>query len=130
LPFVHIGVGNATCDEDLLEGLEIGEGFFGGVEVGFGDDLHERSAGAVEVDEGGVGEVGGLGDIFLKVNAVEFDDLAGVRDVFLGVLGVVVIVEGDAAAETERKVHLGDLVILRHVGVEVIFPVPDNGGRG
>lgn len=114
----------------MLEGFEVGEGFFGGGDVGFGNNLHERSSGAIEIDEGGVGEVGGFGDVFFEVDAVEFDGLAGVGDVFLRVLGVIVIVEGDAAAETEGEVHLGDLVVLGHVGVEVVLPVPDDGGRG
>ena len=130
MPLVHIGVGDASGDEDLLKGLEVGEGFLGRLDVRLGDDLHERGAGAVEIDEGGVGEVGGFGDIFLEVDAVEFDDLAGVLDVFLSVLGIVVIVERDAAAEAEGEVHLGDLIVLGHVGVEVVLPVPDDGRRG
>lgn len=31
LAFFHVGVGDASGDEDLLEGFEVGEGFFGGV---------------------------------------------------------------------------------------------------
>ena len=129
LSFVHVGVGNATGDEDLLEGLEIGEGFFGGLNIWLGDDLHEGSAGAIEVDESGIGEVGRFGDVFLKVDAVEFDSFPGVLDAFLGIFWVVVVVKGDAAAEAEGEVHLGDLVVLRHVRVEVVLPIPDNDGR-
>ena len=40
------------------------------------------------------------------------------------------IVERDAAAEAEGEVHLGDLVVLGHVGVEVVLTIPDDGGRG
>ena len=72
----------------------------------------------------------GFGNVFLEVDAVECHGLAGILDPFLGVLGVVVIVEGNAAAEAEGKVHLGDLVVLWHVGVEVVLPIPNDGGRG
>ena len=29
LSFFHIGIGDVAVDEDLLEGLDVGEGFFG-----------------------------------------------------------------------------------------------------
>ena len=38
-------------------------------------------------------------------------------------------VKGNAAAETERKIHLGDLVVLGHVGVEVVLAIPNDRGR-
>lgn len=64
------------------------------------------------------------------MDAIEFDDLTRILDLFLGIFGVVMIVERDPATEAERQIHLGDLVILGHVGVEVVLPVPDDGGRG
>lgn len=68
--------------------------------------------------------MGGFCDVFFEVDAVEADDFVGVFDVFAGIGGVAVVEEGDAAAETEGEVHLGGLVVFRHVWVEVIFPVP------
>ncbi len=130
LAFFHVGIADAAIDEDLAEGGQIGEGFFGGVDVGVGDDLHQRGAGAVEVDGGEFVVVGGFGDVFFEVDAGEFDDFAGVGDVFLDVLGVGEVIEGDAAADAEGEIKLGDLVVLRHVGVEVVFAVPLDDGWG
>lgn len=42
--------------------------------------------------------MGGFCDILFKVDAVEHDDFAWVFDLFLGVFGVVMIVERDSAA--------------------------------
>ena len=64
------------------------------------------------------------------MNPVEFHDLAGIDDIFLSVLGIGVRVERHPATEAERKIHLSDLVVLGHVGVEVVFPVPNDSGRG
>lgn len=74
--------------------------------------------------------MGGFGDVFFEVDAVKLDDFTGVGDVFLGVFGVVMVVEGDAAVEAEGEVHLGDLVVFGHVWVEVVLPIPDDGGWG
>lgn len=51
LAFFHIGIGDATLDEDHLQGAEVGEGFLGGFEVGLADDFHEWGASAIEIDE-------------------------------------------------------------------------------
>jgi hypothetical protein len=125
LALFHVGVADAAVDEDLLERGEIGEGFLGGGDVGFADDFHERGAGAVEVDAAGaVVEVERFGDVFLEVNADEADGFVGDEGgVFLRVLGIGEEVERDGAAEAEGLVVLGDLVILRHVRVEIIFAV-------
>ncbi len=74
--------------------------------------------------------MGGFGDVFFEVDAVELDNFTGGFDVFLGVFWVVVIVEGDASAEAEGEVHLGNLVVFRHVWVEVVFTIPEDGGWG
>ena len=129
LALFHIGVGDVAVDEDSLESLDVGEGFFGGIEVGLGDNLHEGRSSPIEVDQRVVGEVGGLGYVFLEVNTVEADYFTRVGDVFLIVLGVVVVVERHAAIETEGEVHLGGLVVLGHVGVEVVLAIP-SGDRG
>ena len=107
LAFFHVSIGDSSGDEDLLEGFDVGKGFFSGFDLGFGDDFHEGGAGAVEVDEGGFFEVGGFGDIFFEMDASEADDLAGVDDIFLVIFGVVVGVEGDASAEAEGGDRVG-----------------------
>ena len=64
-----------------------------------------------------------LGDVLLEVDAGEADFLVFGGDGFLGVLGVGEVVEGDSAAEAEGQIVLADLVVLRHVGVEVVFAI-------
>lgn len=68
--------------------------------------------------------MGGLGDVFFEVDAIEADALVGSGDGFLRVRGVAVIVEGDIAADAKGEIHLRGLVVFRHVGVEVVFPIP------
>jgi len=123
LSLLHVGVADLAVDEDLAEGGEVGEGLLGRGDVGLGDDLHERGAGAVEVDAAGALEVEALGDVLLKVDAGETDDLAGGGDALLGVFGIGCVVQRDTAAEAERLVILRDLVVLRHVRVVVVLPV-------
>ena len=107
-----------------MQRAQVGEGFLAGLEVGFGDDFHERGAGAVEVDERRVAEVGGFGDVLLEVDAVEADDLVGVGDVFAAIRGITMIIERDTAADAERQVHLRRLIVLGHVRIEIILAVP------
>ena len=64
------------------------------------------------------------------MDAIEFNDLAWLLNLFLSILGVVMIVEWDAAAEAEWQIHLGDLVILGHVRVEVVLAIPNHCRRG
>lgn len=63
------------------------------------------------------------------MDAVELHHLAGILDALLSVLGIVVIVKRNAAAEAQRQIHLSDLVILGHVGIKVVLAIPDHGGR-
>ena len=58
------------------------------------------------------------------MDAGEADFPARVGDVFLVIPGVVVIGEGHRSAETERQIKLRDLVVLGHVRIEVVLPVP------
>src|SRR5690606_14033948 len=61
LPFFHVGIGDAAVDEDLPERVEVGDGLLGGIDLRFGDDLHQGRPGAVEVDGGVGGVVGRFG---------------------------------------------------------------------
>ena len=124
LAFFHVSIAHAAVDEDLAEGGEVGKGFLGAVDVGLTDDLHQRGAGAIEVDGGEALVVGAFGHVFFQMDAGELHDLAGIGDAFLRILRIGQIIERNAAAEAERQIKLGDLVVLRHVGVEVVLPVP------
>ena len=123
MAFFHVGVADAAIDHDLLQHGEVGEGFLGRGDIGFADDFHERRAGTIEVDAGGGFHVETFGDIFFEVDACEAGFFILRGDGFLGVLGIREIVERDGAAEAERQIVLADLVVLRHVGVEIIFAV-------
>ena len=123
LAFFHVGVADAAVDHHLLENGEVGEGFFGRGDVSLSHDLHERRAGAVEVDAGGGFHVETFRDILLEVDADEAGFFVFGCDGFLGVLRVGEIVERDGTAEAERQIVLADLVVLRHVRVEIIFAV-------
>ena len=123
LAFFHVGVADAAVDHDLLEDGQVGKGFLGTGDLGFADDLHEGRAGAVEINAGGCFEVETFGHIFLEVDAGEADILVLGGDGFLGVRRIGQVVEGDGAAEAEGQIVLADLVVLRHVGVEIVFPV-------
>ncbi len=107
-------------DHRLLERREIGKGLVGALQRGVGHDFHERRAGAVVVDERLVREVVELADVFLEVDAGERDRLVLAHDVArrTGQLDL------DAAAEAEGLVVLGELIVLRRVRVEIVFPVP------
>ena len=85
----------------------------GGGDIGFGDDFHERSAAAVEVHAGMGGVVVDLGGILLEVDVVDADEL--LRSVRADDL--------HASADAKRISVFRDLVVLRHVGVEVVLAV-------
>ena len=107
----------------MPERREVGEGLFGRGDVGLGNDLHERGAGAVEINAAGCLEVEALGHILLQMDAGEADRLAGRRDRLLHILRVGRFVQRNAATEAERLVILGDLIVLRHVRVVVVLAV-------
>ena len=93
----------------------------GGVEVRRGDDLDERSAGSVDVDERAVGtgdaalgtaHVHVLRRVLLEMRPDDADlELAVGRR------------QRHVPVHAERLVVLGDLVALRQVGIEVVLPM-------
>jgi hypothetical protein len=84
------------------------------VEIGFADDLDQRRATAVEVDEGGAG----------AVDAPRLGDVDQLRGVLLHVDAVDAHV-AQAAVASKRNVVLTDLVGLRVVRIEVVLAVED-----
>ena len=120
--FFHLHVADAKRQQRAPQRLEVGDRFLRAMELGLGDALHERHAGAIEVDQ--------------RVRAARDAPVArtGVRR-FAGIL-----LEVDArepalvrravlepvlhdAAKRERHVVLRNLIIFRHVRIEVIFAV-------
>ena len=80
-----------------------------GAQVGSADDLDQRRADSVEVDEAALVRVHALAGVLLEVDALE--------------LAVAIAVDGNATADAERLVELADLVALRQVGIEVVLAV-------
>ena len=64
-----------------------------------------------------------LRNVFLKVDAHEMHFLVGRGDVFLCVFRIGEIVQWDAAIRAKRHVVLRNLVILRHVRIEIVFTI-------
>ena len=98
---LHVAVGDAEGEPDSAQLLREAARLLGRADVGLAHELHERRAGAVEVDE----RVGGAGEAAL--GAADVDHLAGVlfevdaRDADaggVGVLGVVDDVEAPSRA--------------------------------
>ena len=114
---LHPAVRRAGGDEDRPQLVDVAAGLLGAADVGLRDDLDERHAGAVVVDERVVGavdpaapaDVGRLAGVLFDVGADDSDDRA------VGQL--------DSTADVDRLVVLADLVVLRHVGIEVVLPV-------
>ena len=90
----------------------------GRAQVGLGDDLDQRRAAAVEVDDRELG----------AVDAPALADVDQLRRVLLEVHAVDAHA-GELAAAAERLVVLGDLVALRQVGIEVVLAVEDRARR-
>ena len=115
---LHVHVGDAEHAHRGAQQPQPLAGGLGGAQVGLGDDLRERGAAAVEVDDRGIGAVdapGGadvheLGGVLLEVHAV---------DAHLP----------ESPAKAERQVVLGDLVALGKVGVEVVLAMEDRPRR-
>src|SRR5581483_6979512 len=126
-PFLHLGVRDPELDDCLPEQPQEPRRLLGRPDVRLGDDLDERRAAAVEVDEGagraddpaaGAGDVDGSRRVLLEVRSNDAD----------GVIAPVVR-DDEAPAGAERRVVLGDLVPLGQVRIEVVLPVEDGARR-
>ncbi len=116
-PF-HVGVGGTDRAEQQLELLGVAPRLLGGPDLRFGDDLHERGARPVEVDEADLAPVrihpvDELGRVLLQVCP---GDRHGERPI-----GGV---EGEPAARGQRQLVLADLVALGEVRIEVVLAIP------
>ena len=87
-PLLHLGVGDPELDDRLPQQLQEAARVLGGVDVGAGDDLDERRAAAVEVDERVVGAADPAGApadmrrlrrVLLEVRADDPDLVVAVR---------------------------------------------------
>jgi hypothetical protein len=113
---LHLGVGGAGGEQDGPQLVDVGLGLLGMTDVGATHDLDQRHAGAVVVDEGVVGAVDAAAATGVAVLAGVLLDV-GPFDADAGAVGEV-----EPAVDVDRTVELGDLVVLRHVRVEVVLP--------
>ena len=93
-----------------MQGLEIGHRFLGTAHVGLAHDFDERHGGAVEVEIAVVAFV----DVFARVG---FHVDAGNADA----LGLAADVDVQMPEFAQRALELRNLVVVRHVGVEVVL---------
>ncbi len=125
---LHLHVADAQRAQQVAQRRDVRLGHLRGVPPRprdrLGDDLDERDAGAVVVDEGVVGAVdatGGaaqvrrLAGVLLHVGALDLDPER--QDALVGL-----DVDVEPAVEADRLVVLRRLEVLRHVRVEVVLP--------
>ena len=116
---LHHALGHAKEAAEIAQFLREGHHLIGAVEVGRGDDLEQRRAGAIEIDQASVvvetaGQlVAQLAGVLLQVRADDADALgaAGHRQI-------------EEAVAAQRLVVLADLIALGQVGIEVVLAIP------
>ena len=116
-PRLHVPVADAEVPQDGPEASQVLGGLPRGPEVRPRDDLHERHARPVVVDQARARRfehaalVRELADVLFQVEALDADPPGRAVDLDLqpAVLG-------------QRRLVLADLVVLRHVGIEVVLP--------
>src|SRR4051794_17624230 len=120
---LHPYVGNPQSAEEVPQLGDVGACDSGGAVAGAGhgprDDLDERDAGAVVVHQrvrstvdpsGRSADVEGLPGVLLEMHALD-----------LHAVGLSLQLDVEVAVDAERLVVLRDLVVLRHVGIEVVL---------
>ncbi len=117
---LHVAVAGAEVAQDGAQLLHVGRRLVRRAHVGEGDDLHQRRAGAVEVDVGGVRVevVDRLAGVLLQVQPLDPHREAG----------AVVALHLDLALADDRVLVLADLIALRQVRIEVVLPVEAGPG--
>ena len=120
LALLHVAVGNAAVDHRGPERRQVGERLLGRVHRRIGYNFHQRRAGAVVVDQGIGRAVVELADILLEVNPGERNSHVLAHHV----AGGAGQLDFHRTAEADRLVVLGNLVVLRRVRIEIVFPVP------
>src|SRR6185503_14275949 len=108
---LHVAVAGAEIAQDRAQLGQEGLGLFGGAQVRLRHDLHQRHAGAVEIDIGEIrmAVVQALARILLEMQALDAD---------IDALAAVEVDRDDALAD-DRRLVLADLIALRQVGIEI-----------
>ena len=112
---LHVAVAGAEIAQDRAQLGEKRLGLLGRAQVGLRDDLHQRDAGAVEIDGAHVGMliVQRFAGVLLQMQPLDADgDGLAVRHR-----------HHDLALAHDRRFVLADLIALRQVGIEIVLPV-------
>ena len=115
--FLHVPVAGAEIAHDLAELAHVFRRLLRPADVGAGDDLHQRDAGAVQVHEAEprVHVVDRLSGVLLQMDALD-PDLS--RDAGLDI-------DQHLALADDGVLELADLIALRQVGIEIVLAVED-----
>ncbi len=92
----------------------VGLHFFGGMQIGFRDDLHQRHAAAIEIDQRHVALMDVLAGIFFQVHAPDADLALALRRFDL-----------QPAVAAQRIFVLRDLITFGQVGIEIVLARED-----
>ena len=115
---LHAALRHLRETQQRTQALKVCNNLVGAGEVRLADDLDQRHARTVEVDQRGVGQrvVNELAGIFLHVDLLD-------ADVLRAVLGL----DANGAVHSHRREPLGGLVRARQVGIVVALLVEGSG---
>ena len=112
---LHVAAAGADIAQNGAQLGQIVVRFVGAVEIGFGDDLQQRHARTVVVQQAVrraiAADMDRFAGILLQVGAAQANDLwpaVSARD-------------GEAAADAQRQFVLADLIALGQIGIAVVF---------
>ena len=111
----HFAIADADIGEDRAQAGQVGAGVVGGMNIGreIGDDLHQRHAGAVQIDAGAVaGGMEKLTGVFFEVYAQDMDTFRDAIDFDI-----------EVAFSADRVLVFADLVAFGQIGIEVVFAI-------
>ena len=111
----HVAVAGAEIAHDSAQLGDIGLGVLGRAQIRFRHDLHERDAGAVEVDEGhaGMPVVQRFSGVLFEMQPLDPD----------GHGLAVGQIDDDLALAHEWRFVLADLITRRQIGIEIVLAV-------
>ena len=115
----HPRVGNFRVAKNRMQRAQICARILGAAHVGLADDLDQRHARAIEVDQRAIGLMDVFAGVFLEMDSRQAHALglaALERDL-------------DIAALADRRFVLADLIALRQVGIEVAFAIENRFAR-
>ena len=112
----HLHVGDADRLQDAAQLVHVGARLLRAAKVGPAHDLHEGDARPVVVDERVVGFVDAAA-------AADMDGLAGVLFHVRALDADAEAVDLERPVDADRLVVLTDLIVLRHVRIEVVLAV-------